>query len=234
MEDRLEELRGRRSRVIVGIEAGGSGGRLGAVLVEVSGSGDETVLELHASNASALPAELLSAIESLRSGQVAAEERAQLNFLILHQINSIFFDLVESAGIDPGRIDLIGLKGIEAGGREIPDDPGALSEMTGCIVASCFRIGPERGSGHWLPVKESILRGMVAAMVERYDLDETAREAVAVALLANESVYHEALDGACPPGAQAARSAVASRTVRKTGEGPHEAALHGEFFFPAV
>lgn len=233
MEDRLEALRTRKSRVIVGIEAGGSGGRLGAVLVEISGNGDDTVLELHASHAAVLPAGLQSSLDSFGE-RMGAGDLAQLSFLMLHQIDSVFFDLVESAGIDPERVDLIGLKGVETGGREIPDDPGALSEITGCIVASCFRIGPDRGGGHWLPVKEAILQGMVAAMVERYDLDEVAREAVAVALLANESVYHEALDGACPHGAPVTRSAVASRTVRRAGGGPHEAALHGEFFFPAV
>jgi len=233
VEDRLEQLRSRLSRVIVGIEAGGSGGRIGAVLVEVSGSGDDTVLDLHASHAVTLPDDLLSALASL-GGDLGADDLAKLNFLVLHHIDSVFFGLVESAAIDTGRIDLIGLKGLEAGGREIPDDPGALSEMTGCIVASCFRIGPERDVGKWLPVKESILRGMVAAMVERYDLDEIAREAVAVALLANESVYHEALDAVCPHGTQPARSAVATRTVRRPGEVSHEAALHGEFFFPAV
>jgi hypothetical protein len=233
VEDRLEQLRNRQSRVIVGIEAGGSGDRIGAVLVEVSGSGDDTVLDLHASRSAALPDELRSAIASL-GGELGAGDLAQLNFLVLHQIDSVFFGLVESAGIEPGRVDLVGLKGIEAGGREIPDDPGALSEMTGCVVASCFRIGPERGAGKGLPVKESILRGMVEAMVERYDLDEVAREAVAVALLANESVYHEALDGVCQKDGQPARSAVAMRTVRRPGEVPHEAALHGEFFFPAV
>jgi hypothetical protein len=233
VKDRLEKLRNRHSRVIVGIEAGGTGGRIGAVLVEVSGSGDDTVLELHASRSATLPSGLQSALASLGHG-FDAEGLAQINFLLLHRIDSLFFGLVESAGIDPGRIDMIGLKGIEAGGREIPDDPGALSEMTGCVVASCFRIGPQRGSGHWLPVKEAILRGMVAAMVERYDLDEIAREAVVVALLANESVYHEALDGACPHGAQPPKSAVSTTTVRRAGILPHEAALHGEFFFPAV
>ncbi|MDD3642061.1 MAG: hypothetical protein PHQ19_01140 [Candidatus Krumholzibacteria bacterium] len=233
MEKRLESLRSRESRVIVGIEAGGSGGRLGAVLVEVSGSGDDTVLELLSARSAVLPAELQSALASL-GGDLGAEGLAQVNFLILHQINSIFFGIVESAEIDPGEVDLIGLKGIEAGGREIPDDPGALSELTGCIVASCFRIGPHRGIGHWVPVKESILRGMVAAMVERYDLDEIAREAVAVALLANESVYHEAIDGACPRGSIPPKSAVATRTVRRVGDLPPDAALHGEFFFPAV
>lgn len=233
MVHRLEELRGRKSRMIVGIEAGGSDGRLGAVLVEISGSGDETVLELVASREEELPGDLASVLASINAG-IPAGDLAKINFLVLHRINSLFFGLVESAAIDPGRVDLVGLKGIEAGGREIPDDPGALSELTGRVVASCFRIGPRRESGHWIPVKEAILRGMVAEMVERYDLGESAREAVAVALLANESVYHEALEEACPGGSRPPASAVPSRTVRRTGDGPHEAALHGEFFFPAV
>ena len=71
-------------------------------------------------------------------------------------------------------------------------------------------------------------------MVEKYDLDEEVREAVAVALLANESVYHEVLpaergedEGACEDGKTSHRAV----TVRGGGEG--EPALLGEFYFPA-
>jgi len=224
LEQRLEILKNNRARVIVGIETGSVPGRLGAVIVEVSGNGADTVLDLHSFQSVELPGGLAGALEALKTSQgVGSREQAEVNFLVLHNINTLFFDLLEAAGISPGEVDLIGLKGIEIGGVEFPEDPGALSEMTGCVVAACFRIGPEKGGGHWLPVKEAILKGMVESMVEKYGLDEEAREAVAVALLANESVYHEALATDDPSSR--------SITVHRVGDGG--AALHGEFFFPA-
>ena len=224
MEERLESLKKSRARVIVGIETGSMPGRIGAVIVEVSGSGEDTILDLHSFQSVELPEGLVSALGAIEAEKVIdAREQADLNFLILHNLNSLFFDLLDSAEVEPKQIDLIGLKGMEIGGKEFPDDPGALSELTGCVVATCFRIGPDKGIDSWLPVKEAILKGMVESMVEKYDIDEEVREAVAVALLANESVYHETVSGALEASGR-------SITVQRgSGEEP---ALHGEFFFP--
>lgn len=234
MEERLQALRDRHSRTIVGIETGGGPeGRIGAALVDVGGSGNETVLDLHAFRSTPICAELRAALAAFGDGgTLQAEALAQINFLILHQVNSLFFELLESTGQAVDAIDLVGLKGLEAGEREFPDDPGALSETTGCVVASCFRIGPERGGGSWLPVKEALLKGIVGAMIERGDFAAEAGDAVAVALLANESVYHEPLDMPCQGGATRSGGQVPSRTVRRAGAAPGESVLHGEFFFP--
>jgi hypothetical protein len=229
LENHLEILRDSGSRAIVGIETGSIEGRIGAVLVEVTGSGAETVLDLVSFRSMPLPADLQAALKALAcDAGLEAEELAEINFLILHNINSIFHELIEESDVDPDEIDLIGLKRIEVCGREFPDDPGALCELTGCIVASCFSIGPEEGGGNRLPVKEAILKGMVDEMVEKYDIDLETREAVAVSLLANEAVYHDTSEGQCLSGEQAA----ASRRIRK-GAVTGEVALHGEFFFPA-
>ncbi len=234
MEERLELLKNSRERVIVGIETGSVPGRIGAVIVEVSGSGADTVLDLHSFQSVELSDGLISALEAVdEESQIDVQEQADVNFLILHQLNTLFFDLLEAAQVDPGQVDLIGLKGMEIGGMEFPDDPGALSELTGCIVTACFRIGPEKGKGSWLPVKEAILKGMVEAMVEKYDLDAEAREAVAVALLANESVYHETLPAKCSDGDDPGDDKSSPRTVMVKGGGDGEPALHGEFYFPA-
>ena len=234
MEERLKLLKNSRARVIVGIETGSVPGRIGAVIVEVSGSGADTVLDLHSFQSVELPPELVAALQTVAGEKkIDTQEQADVNFLILHRINTLFFDLLVEAEVDPGEVDLIGLKGMEISGMEFPDDPGALSELTGCIVAACFRIGPERGKGSWLPVKEAILKGMVEEMVEKYDLDEEAREAVAVALLANESVHHEALTMKCSDedGSGADKAPRRTVTVQRGSDG--EAALHGEFYFPA-
>lgn len=234
MEERLNLLKNSRERVIVGIETGSVPGRIGAVIVEVSGSGADTVLDLHSFQSVELPPELVAALEAVAGEKkIDTQEQADVNFLILHHLNTLFFDLLLEAEVDSGEVDLIGLKGMEIGGMEFPDDPGALSELTGCVVAACFRIGPERGQGSWLPVKEAILKGMVEAMVEKYDLDEEAREAVAVALLANESVHHEALTAKCSDedGSGADKTPRRTITVQRGSDG--EPALHGEFYFPA-
>ncbi len=234
MEERLEFLKKSKARVIVGVETGSVPGRLGAVIVEVSGSGADTILDLHSFQSVDLPPGLIAALEAVDGEkQIDTQERADVNFLTLHHINTLFVDLLEAAGVESGEVDLIGLKGMEIGGMEFPDDPGALSEMTGCIVASCFRIGPEKEMGSWLPVKEAILKGMVEAMVEKYDLDEEAREAVAVALLANESVHHEAIPSKCSDEDSSGADMTSRRTVMVQRVSEGEPALHGEFYFPA-
>lgn len=228
MEERLELLKKSRARVIVGIETGSVPGRMGAVIVEVRGSGADTVLDLHSFQSVDLPEGLVAALEAVDGEKaIDAQEQADVNFLILHNINTLFFDLLEAAEVGPDEVDLIGLKGMEIGLSEFPDDPGALSELTGCIVAACFRIGPDRGQGSWLPVKEAILKGMVGPMVEKYDLDEEVREAVAVALLANESVHHEAIESRCSDDNTSRRTVM----VQQGSDG--KPALHGEFYFPA-
>ncbi len=234
MEKRLELLKKSKARVIVGIETGSVPGRIGAVIVEVSGSGADTVLDLYSFQSVELPPELVAALEAVAGEkEIDTQEQADVNFLTLHHINTLFFELLEEAEVDPGEVDLIGLKGMEIGGMEFPDDPGALSEMTDCIVAACFRIGPEKGRDSWLPVKEAILKGMVEAMVEKYDLDEEAREAVAVALLANESVHHEALTAKCSDEGGSGADTVSRRTITVRQASGGEPALHGEFYFPA-
>jgi 1,6-anhydro-N-acetylmuramate kinase len=229
LEERLKLLKKSKARVIVGIETGSVPGRMGAVIVEVKGSGADTVLDLHSFQSVELPEGLVAALEAVDGEKVIdVQEQADINFLILHNINTLFFDLLEAAEVDPDEVDLIGLKGMEIGLSEFPDDPGALSELTGCVVAACFRIGPDRGKGSWLPVKEAILKGMVEAMVEKFDLDAEVREAVAVALLANESVHHEAIASNCSSDEAPSRRTV---TVQRGSDG--EPALHGEFYFPA-
>ena len=245
MEERLELLKKSKERVIVGIETGSVPGRIGAVIVEVSGSGADTVLDLHSFQSVDLSQGLITALEAVDGeSEIDAREQADVNFLILHHLNSLYFDLLEAAQVEPRQVDLIGLKGMEIGGmdfsgsivelnEEFPDDPGAFSELTGSIVAACFRIGPDKGQGSWLPVKEAILKGMVEAMVEKYDLDEEVREAVAVALLANESVHHETLPAKCSDKDGSGGNTVSRRMVKVQRGGDGEPALHGEFYFPA-
>jgi 1,6-anhydro-N-acetylmuramate kinase len=228
LKNRLNTLNSKAKRTVVGIETGNAPGRLGAAVVEVSGQGDATVLYLKGFQSYTLPAELAATLRAFEGGgKLDSEEKAGVNFLVLHHISNLYQELIDESGIALDEIDLIGLKCLEAGGEAFPTDPAVLSEMTGVIVASRFYIGVEGRDGEFLPVKESLLRGMVGDMIERYGLESEVREAVAVALLANESLFHE-------------RSEMCERrgtrpTVKsaKIAGGDSQAHLCGEFFFPA-
>ena len=221
MDKRLEEIRGRESRLIVGVETGNSLVTLGASLVEVSGRGDDTVIDIYTFKTQSLQKELTATLEALAASEdFDSEEIAGINFLMTHQINSLFQELFEDVQIDPGDVDILGIKCLELGGLRLPQDPSVLSEMTGCVVASSFRIGMENGQGPLLDVRESILQGMVGEMIEKLGIEPEAREAVAVALLANEAVYHESVD-------QSGKGSSGSITL-----GSENAGLYGDFFFP--
>jgi len=228
LEKRLNTLKKMAQRTVIGIETGNTPWRLGAAVVEVSGRGDKTVLYLKGFRSYELPPELVAALETLEGGgSFDAEEKAGINFLVLHHISNLCQELVEESGIDFSGVDLIGLKCLEAGGEIFPTDPSAMSEMTGIVVASRFYIGVEGNDGEFLPVRESLLQGMVGDMVERYGLESEVREAVVVALLANESLFHERFETCQREGGRPTL-----KSAKVTGCGP-EAHLCGEFFFPA-
>ena len=236
MKSLLEAISLKEKRLIVGIETGNVPGRLGAAVIEVSGMGDDTVLNLLGFQSLPLPQELLATLKALENeGEFDSEEMAGINFLVLHQISSLFQDLLDDVEIKGEEIDLIGLKGLEAGGNLLPADPSALSEATGSIVATHFCIGFDNSPDASLPVKESILRRMVGEMIDRFGLESEMREAAAVALLANESLFHESCEP-CDKGrgdrGKAARSSLKAK--KRTGRDSDKATpcLYGEFFFP--
>ncbi len=237
MKRSLDELAKKEPRLIVGIETGNTPGRLGAVVVGVIGSGDDTVLDIHGFKSYPLPAEIISTLVALEQGDdFDPEEIAGINFLIHHHLSALYEDVLEEFGIPPDEIDLIGLKCIEVGGRIFPEDPSVLSEMTDCIVASRFSIGIENHTGNQLHVNESLLRKMMGSMMERFDLDVDAREAAAVALLANEALFHENSEECVGmPMGSTAKARPSLRAVKRTGAsvGEEGACLYGEFFFPA-
>lgn len=236
MNRSLDKLAKKEPRLIIGIETGNTPGRLGAVVVGVSGSGNDTVLDIHGFKSYPLPDELVSTLTALeRGGDFDPEEIAGINFLVHHHLSALYEDVLEEVGVPADEIDLIGLKCIEIGGRVFPEDPSVLSEMANCIVASRFSIGIENHAGNQLHVNESLLRRMMGSMMERFDLDGEAREAAAVALLANEALFHENSEECI--GEQTGSSTKARpslRAVKRTSAavGEEGACLYGEFFFP--
>ena len=236
MKKRLAALKKKEKRLIVGIETGSAPGKLGAALVEVSGSGDGTMLALRGFTSHSLDSGLRETIEAVgRNEKFDSEELAGINFLFLNHLSKLYGDVLESAETSADDVDCIGLSCLEVGDLAFPNDPSVFSEMTNRVVATRFRIGMENGQGGFVATEEALLQGIVGEMIDRFGLDEEVREAVAAALLANESVFHEdacVCNGIAGAGGKGRKSLKAIRHTRRSSAGPGGACLCGEFFFP--
>jgi hypothetical protein len=236
LKKRLAALKKKEKRLIIGIETGSAPGKLGAALVEVSGSGDETVLYLRGFTSRALNPELLTTIGALdRNEKFDSEELAGINFLVLSHLSKLYDDVLENAAVKPEDVDCVGLSCLEVGDLAFPGDPSVFSEMTNRVVASRFRIGVENGAGGFVPVEEALLQGIVGEMIERFGLDEEVREAVAVALLANESIFHEDVsvsEGSAGAKGKGRKSLKAIKHTGASSAAAGRSCLCGEFFFP--
>ena len=236
MKKRLAALKKNEKRLIIGIETGNTPGKLGAALVEVSGSGNETILYLRGFTSRSLDPELVSTIGALdRNERFDSEELAGINFLVLNHLSKLYDDVLENAAVKTEDVDCIGLSCLEVGELVFPSDPSVFSEMTNRIVASRFRIGVETGAGGFVAVEEALLQGIVSEMIDRFGLDEEAREAVAVALLANESIFHEGVsvcEGSAGAKGKRRKSLRAIKHTRVSSAAAGRACLSGEFFFP--
>ncbi len=235
MKARLDSIRRKEKRHIVGIETGSTPGKFGAALVEVSGSGDDTVLYLRGFKSANIGHELEATLGALeREERFDSEELAGINFLVLHHLSKLYEEVLANAGMAGEKIDLIGLKCIETGGFTFPENPAIFSEMTEHVVASRFRIAVSDGKGGIIPVEGDLLQGMVGDMIDRFGLDEEVREAVSVALLANESIFNQKVSfctGAEPEPPKPVRRAK-GRAATKSAEAKKKGYLCGEFFFP--
>lgn len=234
MRTKIDELRKRDKRIIVGVEGGSSPEALNAAIVEVGGCGDDTLLLLHGFCSRTLPEELGRVIRTIDEAKsMSVEDATSVNFLLLHNVTLLFRELIEKVDrLREKAIDLVGLKDLELGGRIFPLDPSALSEMLGCIVACRFCIGVGEGEKERLPIRDSIFKSMLDDMIDRFGLEDNVREAAAVALLANEALFHEGarelvreVDGSL--------TKKSLRTKKKAAGYEREAPyLYGEFFFP--
>lgn len=237
MKKRLAALKKKEKRFIIGIETGPAPGKLGAALVEVSGSGDETILYLRGFTSRSLNPELVATIGALdRNEKFDSEELAGINFLVLSHLSKLYDDVLANAAVKAEDVDCIGLSCLEVGELVFPGDPAVFSEMTNRVVASRFRIGVENGAGGFIAVEEALLQGIVGEMIDRFGLDEEVREAVAVALLANESIFHEDVSVCEGSSGAKGKGRKSLRAIKHTGSrsaaGAGRACLCGEFFFP--
>ncbi|MDD4856588.1 MAG: hypothetical protein PHD74_00625 [Candidatus Krumholzibacteria bacterium] len=235
MKKRIDALRRKEKRLIVGIETGSAPGKLGAALVEISGNGNETVLYLRGFTVRSLNEDLQTAIVAIeRDEKFDSEELAGINFLVLRHLSKLYEDVLESAGVAPDEVDCIGLNCLEAGHLAFPGDPAVFSELTNCVVASNFRIGADNGDGGFVAVEQALLQGIVSDMIDRFGLDEEVREAVSIALLANESIFNAGVS-VCEGELQGKGGVAKSLKEGKrkaVPAAPGKPCLCGEFFFP--
>jgi hypothetical protein len=236
LKKRLAALRKKEKRLIIGIETGNVPGKLGAALVEVSGSGDETVLCLRGFTSRSLNPELVATIGALdQNEKFDSEELAGINFLVLNNLSKLYDDVLQNAAVKSEDVDCIGLSCLEVGELALPGDPSVFSEMTNRIVASRFRIGVENGMGGFVAVERALLKGIVGEMIDRFGLDEEVREAVAVALLANESIFHEGVSVCEVSADEKGKGHKSLKAIKHTAASSAVdggACLCGEFFFP--
>ncbi len=231
----LDEIKKKRPRLIVGIETGDAPYYLAAVATEVEGLGDETICNLIYNIRHELPEDLQHMLASLAVGnQFNGEEIAGINFLVLHNLSAMYHQLVEEAELKENDVHLIGLKCMEIGGKVFPSDPSVFSEMVNCVVASQFSIDVDGSSNLELPVREAILKELVEEMIEKCEMEHEDREALGVALLANEALYfgspRPTRDTAGGPEDSPALKERQELAIKQGETG--KAVLFGNFYFP--
>jgi hypothetical protein len=222
----LENIRDLDPRVIVGIETGDAPYYLTAIAAEVNGRGDDTICNLIYYSKRELPEELQKMLATVEiGGELNGEDVAGVNFLVLTNLSALYQELLEESELSGSDVNLVGLKCMEIGGQAFPGDPAVFSEMINCPVASHFSIDVEGGEGMSLPVREVLLRELVEEMIEKFELEDDAREALGVALLANEALYFS------PPEPEGGSTGTDGAGLRVSSEST-DAVLSGKFFFP--
>ncbi|MBD3179974.1 MAG: hypothetical protein GF417_10455 [Candidatus Latescibacteria bacterium] len=226
----LEGLFKKESVKIVGIEPGNISGKAGAIITRLEGNGADTVCDLEYYTSREMPGELVKMLKTVDSGEgLSVEDVAGVNFLFLHHLSSLYGQIFDEIDLLPEDIDLVGLKQMEVKGHEFPMDPADFSEMIDNIVISRFSIDMGDSVKTSLPVEESVFRTLVAEMIEEIEFEDEAREALGVALFANESfrnrswarILRQAADSG--PGAAAAPAA----------EERMDIVFNGEFYLPS-
>ncbi|MDZ7859234.1 MAG: hypothetical protein U5O15_00960 [Candidatus Krumholzibacteriota bacterium] len=232
--DNINKIREFSSKLIVGIETGSIPERLAAVAAEVKGHGDSTVLNLIYYTKRSFPEDLQKMLLNVVNGhEIGAEEKAGINFLVLHHLASLYRELLDEAGLERKDVNLVGLKCMEIADDLFPKDPAAFSGIIDRIVASHFTIDIE-GKSESLTVGETILKELVTEMIDKLELDTDAREAVGVALLANEALYYEKVGASVRSGGDSGEVSPGVNISRGVGtdRGEGKTVLNGKFFFP--
>jgi len=225
----LEALSKQESVRIVGIDSGGISGKSGAIVAQMEGSGDSTVCNLIYYTSLSMTDELKDMLEAVAGGSdLSAGDLAGINFLFLHHLTSLYGQIFEETELEREGIDLVGLKPIQVGEEKLPLNPADFSEMIDNIVISRFSISMGNEDISSVPLEGSIFRTLVAEMIEKFQFEDAAYEALGVALFANESFRNENGRGEGKKGGAGGNARAGGNTAAKRAE----VVFNGEFYLP--
>jgi len=158
--DRVQRLRGKRARVVVGLMSGTSADGVTAAVTEITGTGVGAEVRLIAYRTYPYPAAVRERLFALfKDGASGLSEASELNMLVGHLFADAAKAIIGEAGLGPGEIDLIG-----SHGQTVWHQP-RLKEAAGHRYRSTMQIGEPAviAEGAGLPVVADFRKADIAA-----------------------------------------------------------------------
>ena len=145
--DRLQTLKAKKSRRIVGLMSGTSADGIDAALVEVEGAGPGTRVNLLAFQTLPMHNTLRQGVFSLFGPEATLDELCQLNVALGEAFAQAALEVIRTAGLAPRAVDLIGSHGQTV--RHLPKgspastlqigEPAVIAQHTGIPTIADFR-----------------------------------------------------------------------------------------------
>ncbi|MHC4860148.1 MAG: anhydro-N-acetylmuramic acid kinase, partial [Planctomycetota bacterium] len=158
--DRLNAIREKEERLILGLSSGTSADGVDAVLVRVRGCAIETELEVVAGRTYAYDPPVQEKVVALSGGSAA--EVCRMNFVLGEFFAASAVDLIRDTGLRREDVDLIGSHGqtiyhIPRGPRTTPStlqigEPDVIAEITRIPVVADFRTRDIAAGGDGAPL----------------------------------------------------------------------------------
>ncbi|MGB9729175.1 MAG: anhydro-N-acetylmuramic acid kinase AnmK [Thermoprotei archaeon] len=163
--DRIEHIRKKEKRTVIGLMSGTSADGIDAILVELNGSGLETKFKIINFLVEKYPDEIRNYIfKTFEKGKVS--DVSILNFVLGELFANACINLIKSSGLNMNDVDLIGSHGqtifhmpipINVGGMRIKStlqigEPAVIAERTNLPVVADFRVRDVAAGGHGAPI----------------------------------------------------------------------------------
>ncbi len=163
--DRIERIRKKEKRTVIGLMSGTSADGIDAILVELNGSGLETKFKIINFLVEKYPDEVRNYIfKTFEEGKVS--DVSILNFVLGELFANACINLIKSSGLNINDVDLIGSHGqtvfhmpipINVGGMRIRStlqigEPAVIAERTNLPVVADFRVRDVAAGGHGAPI----------------------------------------------------------------------------------
>jgi anhydro-N-acetylmuramic acid kinase len=157
---RLEELRGKAERVVVGLMSGTSADGVDAAVVRIAGSGPSTRVETLGFRTHAFSDAVREQVLALREAR--ADVLCRWNVELGELFAAAALGALDEAGLDPGDADLVGShgqtvvhltprEGVGAATLQI-GEPSVIAERTGLPVVADFRMRDVAAGGEGAPL----------------------------------------------------------------------------------